>query len=127
MRYWLLNGTYVDLEVPYEKIGTPFDSNSAERAIALADYEKTKLIAELSKCEAEIRAGNLDMLELAVEICNRCSVPLSAKLSRLDEVRGGTGQGRAFTGGARLYRSRKSLIVDQKVSSPNPPLLIFQV
>jgi hypothetical protein len=76
VRYWLLNGTYVDLEVPYAKIGTPFDNNPAQRTVALTDYEKTKLLAELSKCEAGIRAGNMDMLELVVEICNRCSVPL---------------------------------------------------
>jgi hypothetical protein len=71
-RYWLRNDTYVDLAVPYEKIGVPFDS--AGRASALTDDEKTKVIVELSKCERAIRAGNLHMLELALEICNRCQI-----------------------------------------------------
>ena len=76
VRYWLQNGTYVDLQVPYEQIATPFENDPAHRAVVLTDYEKAKLVAELSKCEAAIRAGSLDMLELAVEICNRCSLPL---------------------------------------------------
>jgi hypothetical protein len=71
-RYWLRNDTYVDLAVPNEKIGVPFDS--AGRASALTDDEKAKVIVELSKCEPAIRAGNLHMLELALEICNRCQI-----------------------------------------------------
>src|SRR6266481_9190561 len=74
-RYWLRNDTYIDLAVPYEKIGVPFEKISAQRASLLSDDEKTKLITELSKCEPAIRAGSLDMLELALEICNRCDVP----------------------------------------------------
>jgi hypothetical protein len=71
-RYWLQNDTYVDLAVPYEKIGVPFDS--AGPALALTDDEKTRVIVELSKCEPAIRAGNLDLLELALEICSRCQL-----------------------------------------------------
>jgi hypothetical protein len=62
----------VDLVVPYEKIGVPF---SAGRASPLSDDEKAKVIRELSKCEPAIRARNLDMLELVVDICNRCDIP----------------------------------------------------
>jgi hypothetical protein len=58
--------------VPYEKIGVPFDS--AGPALALTDDEKTRVISELSKCEPAIRAGNLDLLELALEICSRCQL-----------------------------------------------------
>jgi hypothetical protein len=72
-RYWLQNETYVDLAVPYAKIGVPFDSAGA--ASTLTDNEKTKVIIELSNCEPAIRAGNLDLLELVLEICRRCQVP----------------------------------------------------
>jgi hypothetical protein len=71
-RYCLLNNTYVDLALPYDKIGVPFDSTSP--ASTLTHNEKTKVIIELSKCEPAIRAGNLDLLELALEICRRCQV-----------------------------------------------------
>jgi AcrR family transcriptional regulator len=74
-RYWLLNDTYVDLALPYEKIGVPFEKSSAGRASPLSNDEKAKVIAELSKCEASIRGRNLDMLELVLEICNRCDIP----------------------------------------------------
>ena len=47
-----------------------------DRVATLTNSEKTKIIAELSKCEADIRAGNLDMLEMVVEICRRCALPL---------------------------------------------------
>src|SRR5262249_22664138 len=50
----------------------PFDS--AGPASALTDDEKTKVIVELSKCEPAVRAGNLDLLELALEICSRCQL-----------------------------------------------------
>jgi hypothetical protein len=69
-RYWLRNDTYVDLALPYEKIGVPFESGG--RASVLTDDEKTKIIVELSKCEPAISVGNLHALELALEICNRC-------------------------------------------------------
>lgn len=75
VRYWLLNGTEVELEIPPAKIGVPFDKIPDDIS-TLTDSEKTKIIAELSKCEADIRAGNLDMLEMVVEICRRCAVPL---------------------------------------------------
>jgi hypothetical protein len=71
-RYWLRNNTYVDLAVPQEKIGVPFDTPG--RVCALTDGEKTRVITELSKCESAIRAGNLHMLELALELCNRCQI-----------------------------------------------------
>jgi hypothetical protein len=71
-RYWLRNDTYVDLTVPYQKIGVPFDST--ELASALTNDEKTKVITELSKCEPAIRDGNLHLLELALEICRRCQL-----------------------------------------------------
>ena len=74
VRYWFLNGTTIVLEVPYEKIGVPFEKK--ERAVELTDSEKTKIVDELSKCEAHIRTGNLEMLEFALEICNRCALPL---------------------------------------------------
>jgi hypothetical protein len=74
-RYWLLNDTYVDLAVPYEKIGVPFEKISAGRTSPLSDDEKAKVIAELSKCEAAIRARNVDMLELVLDICSRCDIP----------------------------------------------------
>jgi hypothetical protein len=76
VRYWLLNGTRVELEVPHEKIGVPFDKIPDDRIATLTDSEKTNIVAELSKCEADIRAGNLDMLEMVVEICRRCALPL---------------------------------------------------
>src|SRR6516165_5227569 len=56
-RYWLRNDTYVDLAVPYQKIGVPFDPTRP--ASALTNDEKAKLIAELSKHEPHIRKGNL--------------------------------------------------------------------
>jgi hypothetical protein len=68
--------------VPYAKIGVPFDS--AGLASALTPDEKTKLIVELSKCEPAIRAGNLDLLELVLEICRRCQ--LSAPIWLLPHV-----------------------------------------
>ena len=74
VRYWLLNDTYVDLAVPFEKIGVPFEKSSTGRTLPLSDNEKTQVISELSRCETAIRAGNLDLLELALEICNRCKV-----------------------------------------------------
>ena len=76
-RFWLRNDTYVDLSVPYEKIGVPFDSEHPGGQ-ALTQDEKEQLITELSNCEPAIRAGNLDLLELALEICRRCqlAVPL---------------------------------------------------
>jgi hypothetical protein len=74
-RYWLLDDTYVDLAVPYEKIGVPFEKIFTARNSPLSDDEKTKVIAELSKCEPAIRARNLDMLELVLHICGRCDVP----------------------------------------------------
>jgi hypothetical protein len=76
VRYWLLNGTHVELEVPYKKIGVPFDKIPDDLIATLTDSEKTKIIAELSNCEAQIRAGNVDMLEMVVEICRRCALPL---------------------------------------------------
>ena len=57
----------------------------------LNDFEKTEVTAELLKCEAAICAGNLDMLEMAVEICNRCAVPLPARIRR--ETKGGLAEG----------------------------------
>jgi Resolvase, N terminal domain/Recombinase len=72
-RYWLRSNTYVDLVVPYEKIGVPF--SSAGLTSALTDDEKETIIAELSKCEPDISAGNLEVLELALEICRRCELP----------------------------------------------------
>jgi hypothetical protein len=72
-RYWLRNDTYVDLALPYEKVGVPFEPSSP--TLVLTDDEKTKVILELSKCERAIRAGNLHVLELALEICNRCRLP----------------------------------------------------
>jgi hypothetical protein len=72
-RFWLRNDTYIDLPVPYEKIGVPF--NSDEPASALTDDEKQTVLVELSRCEPTIRAGNLELLELALEICNRCQLP----------------------------------------------------
>jgi hypothetical protein len=71
-RYWLRNDTYVDLAIPYDKIGVPFGSG---HAAVLTDDEKTRVIVELRKCEPVIRAGNLHVLELALEICNRCQLP----------------------------------------------------
>jgi hypothetical protein len=99
VRYWLLNNTYVDLNVPYEKIGIPFESG---RDAALTDSEKVIIAAELAKCQAHIRAGNLDMLEFAVEICNRCAIPLPGWLlphilkviNKLLQSSGRTRQGR---------------------------------
>jgi hypothetical protein len=58
--------------VPCEKIGVPFDS--AGHVSTLSDDERTKVTVELSRCEPAIRAGNLDMLELVLEICNRCQI-----------------------------------------------------
>jgi hypothetical protein len=72
-RYWLRNDTYVDLAVPYEKIGLPF--GPAEFATALTRDEKRKVIIELSKCKPDVHAGNLHVLEFALEICRRCQAP----------------------------------------------------
>src|SRR5215467_1706895 len=60
-RFWLRDDTYVDLAVPYEKIGVPF--SSAGPRSALTDDEKAPTIAELRKCEPSISAGNLHVLE----------------------------------------------------------------
>jgi hypothetical protein len=76
VRYFLTNGTTILLDLPYEKIGVPFEKIPDEQTVTLTDFEKAKIIAELTKCEAEIRAGNLEMLETTVELCNRCAVPL---------------------------------------------------
>jgi hypothetical protein len=61
------------LAVPYQKIGVPFDPTRP--ASALTNDEKAKLIAELSKHEPHIRKGNLHLLELTLELCQRCQVP----------------------------------------------------
>jgi len=74
--YFMLNGTSILLNLPYEKIGAPFEKLPAGQAVALNEFEKARVAAELLKCEADICAGNLDMLETTVEICNRCAVPL---------------------------------------------------
>jgi hypothetical protein len=50
----------------------PFDPD--ERPSALTQDEKQRVLVELSKCEADICAGNLELLELALEICNRCMI-----------------------------------------------------
>jgi hypothetical protein len=76
VRYFLVNGTTILLNLPYEKIGVPFEKIPDGQTIVLTDSEKAKVAVELSKCEADIRGGNLDMLEMAVEICDRCAVPL---------------------------------------------------
>jgi hypothetical protein len=65
IRFWLLNDTYIDLAVPHEKISA---------GLPLEDEEKTKVIAELAKCESAIHGGNLDMLELALKICKDCEI-----------------------------------------------------
>jgi hypothetical protein len=72
-RYWLRNNTYIDLLVPYEKIGVPFDS--ASLVSSLTGNEKEKIVQELVKCEPAIRDGNLHLLEFTLEICRRCQVP----------------------------------------------------
>jgi hypothetical protein len=74
-RFWLLNDTYIDLVVPAEKIGVPFDNRSASSVSLLSDNEKAKIIAELSKCQPAVRAGSLEALELALEMCRRSNVP----------------------------------------------------
>jgi hypothetical protein len=71
-RYWLRDDTCVDLALPHEKIGVPFDP--ASHASVLTDEEKNRVIVELGKCEPAIRAGNLHVLELAFEICSRGQV-----------------------------------------------------
>jgi hypothetical protein len=76
VRYFLTNGTTILLDLPYEKIGVPFEKITYGHTVSLTDSEKAKVTAELSKCETEILAGNLDMLETTVELCNRCAVPL---------------------------------------------------
>jgi hypothetical protein len=76
VRYYLTNGTTILLDLPYEKIGVPFEKIRDGHTVSLTDSQKAKVTAELSKCEAEIRSGNLEMLETTVEICSRCAVPL---------------------------------------------------
>jgi hypothetical protein len=77
VRYFLNNGTTILLDLPYAKIGVPF---TGDLTVSLTDVEKAKVTTELSKCESEIRAGNLEMLETTVELCNRCAVPLPSWL-----------------------------------------------
>jgi hypothetical protein len=51
----------------------PFDPD--EQPSELAENEKQTVVLELSKCEPDIRAGNLELLELVLEICSRCQIP----------------------------------------------------
>src|SRR5947208_16842115 len=71
VRYWLRNNTYVDLNIPFEVIGTPFDSSSAA-STSISDDDRTRVLTDLKKkCEPLIRAGDLHVLALVLEICNR--------------------------------------------------------
>jgi hypothetical protein len=80
VRYYLTDGSTILLDLPYEKIGVPFEKIPDGHSVSLTDSEKAKVTTELSKCETEIRAGNLEMLETTLELCNRCAVPLPAWL-----------------------------------------------
>jgi hypothetical protein len=73
LRGWLRDNTYVDLRLPFEKIGMLFEKGSLP--VALSNDEKEYVLAELSTCEPKIRAGNLHVLEVVLEVCNRCALP----------------------------------------------------
>jgi hypothetical protein len=74
VRYFLNSGTTIVLDLPYAKIGP--EKIADGQTVFLTEAEKAKLAAELSKCETEIRAGNLEMLQTTLELCNCCGVPL---------------------------------------------------
>ena len=67
------DNTYVDLRLPHEKVGKLFEKSSVPTA--LTDDDKERVLAEVSTLEPKIRAGSLHVLEVVLEVCNRCALP----------------------------------------------------